>query len=95
MYLYWASTKSVTRGGRYAMAIFGIVMLTVQGAVFFGPPPVSPQAAAVTALAAYFGFAGVAYWLEKKQSAIGSMPPVKKDGFADTAPGATLRRYSL
>jgi hypothetical protein len=65
MYLYMRATAPVGRVGRYGMAIFGIVMLAIQGAVFFGPPPASPQAAAVTALIAYFSFAGVAYWLEK------------------------------
>jgi hypothetical protein len=41
------------------VTIFGCVMLAVQAYVFFGPPPVSPHAAAATALAAYAVFAGV------------------------------------
>jgi hypothetical protein len=43
------------------VTIFGCVMLGVQAYLFFGPPPVSPQAAAGTALAAYAVFAGIIY----------------------------------
>ena len=68
MYLYLRSTEPVGRGGRYGMVIFGIIMLAVQGFVFFGPPPSSVKAAAVIALVSYFVFAGVAYWLEKKRA---------------------------
>jgi hypothetical protein len=68
IYLYMRVTQPVTAGGRYAMPIFGVMMLVVQGIVFFGPPPSSPNAAAITALASYFLFAGVACWLEKKRA---------------------------
>jgi hypothetical protein len=49
----------------YRMAIigFGFVMLGIQAYVFFGPPPVSPDAAAATALAAYAIFAVVIWFL--------------------------------
>jgi hypothetical protein len=67
MYLYSRSTRSVGRGGRYGMVIFGFVMLALQASVFFGPPPPSDRAAAVTALGSYFAFAAVAYWLERKR----------------------------
>jgi hypothetical protein len=43
------------------VTIFGCVMLGIQAYLFFGPPPVSPHAAAATALAAYVVFAGVIY----------------------------------
>jgi hypothetical protein len=43
------------------VTVFGFLMLGVQAYVFFGPPPVSANAAAATALAAYFIFAGVIY----------------------------------
>ena len=46
--------------------LFGAVMLGVQAYVFFGPPPASPDAIAVTALAAYAVFAGVIHVLERK-----------------------------
>ena len=52
-------------GPRLPMILFGAVMLLIQAYVFFGPPPVSAQAAAVTALVAYVVFAAVAAWLER------------------------------
>jgi hypothetical protein len=68
IYLYLRSTRPVGRGGRYGMVIFGLVMLAVQGFIFFGPPPSSDKAAAVTALVAYSVFCAAAYWLEKKRA---------------------------
>jgi hypothetical protein len=68
MYLYMKTTKAVTRGGRFGIVIFGFAMLAVQAFVFFGPPPASDKAAAVTALVAYFAFAGIAHWLDGKRS---------------------------
>lgn len=67
MYLYWATTEATSRVGRYGMAVFGLVMIAIQASVFFGPPPASDRAIAITALASYFGFAAVAYWLERKR----------------------------
>jgi len=46
-------------------AVFSVVMLSIHAYVFFGPPPASPAAAAVTALVAYVVFAGVIYVLER------------------------------
>jgi hypothetical protein len=67
MYLYLKTTESLSRFGRYGMVIFGFVMLAVQSIVFFGPPPSSDKAAAMTALFFYSVFAGIAYWLEGKR----------------------------
>ena len=50
------------------MLVFGIVAIVVQAYVFFGPPPVSDRAMALTALGLYFVFAAVIYWLEGKRS---------------------------
>jgi hypothetical protein len=50
---------------RYRMILFGVVMLLIQGWVFFGPPPASDKAIATTALLSYAGFGGAAYWLER------------------------------
>jgi hypothetical protein len=69
MNLYWRRANPILRGGRYGLLIFGLVMLAVQAVVFFGPPPSSDRAAAIAALVFYFGFAGVAYWLEHKAQA--------------------------
>jgi len=67
LYLYLRTTKPLSASGRYGMVIFSIVMLFVQGIVFFGPPPASEKAAAIIALGSYAVFAGVAFWLEKKR----------------------------
>lgn len=67
MLLYLRATEPVTPGGKYAMLIFGVAMLLLQSSVFFGSPPPSPQAAAITALSSYFALAGVVYWLESKR----------------------------
>ncbi len=54
----------VTR--RLGMLIFAILMLAIQVFVFFGPPPASDRAAALTALASYLVFAGVIAVLERR-----------------------------
>jgi uncharacterized membrane protein HdeD (DUF308 family) len=66
--LYLRATKSKDAIGRYGMAILGIVAVALQAYVFFGPPPVSDTAFALTALGLYFAFAVAAYWLEGKRS---------------------------
>jgi len=68
MFLYLRSTTATTSLGRYGMPVFGVVMLAVQAVVFFGPPPSSDRAAAVTALGAYVVFAAVAGWLERRRA---------------------------
>ncbi len=46
-----------------SMFVFGLLMLAVQGSVFFGPPPPSPAAVAGMAFGAYAVFALVAWYL--------------------------------
>ena len=48
-----------------AAVIFGIAMLAIHAHVFFGAPPSSANAAALTALAAYFTFAGIIHIVER------------------------------
>lgn len=67
MLLYLRSTSAVSKVGKYGMPAFGIVLLAVQAVVFFGSPPSSPSAAALTAILSYVVFAAVVYWLEKKR----------------------------
>jgi len=67
MFLYMRSTSAVNAMGKYGMPLFGLVLIAVQAYVFFGEPPSSGPATAVTALIAYFLFAGVALWLERKR----------------------------
>jgi membrane-bound metal-dependent hydrolase YbcI (DUF457 family) len=50
-------------GPKIGMILFGMAMLGIQASVFFGPPPASDRAAALTALLAYGVFAAfVARW---------------------------------
>jgi membrane-bound metal-dependent hydrolase YbcI (DUF457 family) len=68
IYLYMKTTRRVASGGDFGVVIFGFVMLAFQAYVFFGRPPTSDKAAAVTSLFFYFAFAGTAYWLERKRA---------------------------
>jgi hypothetical protein len=52
-----------------ASLVFGVAMLAIHAQVFFGAPPASANAAALTALAAYFAFAGVIHFVEARASA--------------------------
>ena len=57
-------------GPKAGMVIFGSIMLAIQAVIFFGPPPTSDAAAAITALLAYGLFATfVARW-EVRHAAI-------------------------
>lgn len=67
MFMYMRRTKAISSVGRFGPPAFGIVMLSIQAYVFFGPPPASDKAAAVTALASYLVFAGIAEWLDKQR----------------------------
>jgi hypothetical protein len=68
MVLYLRATKPLSAIGRFGMPVFGVVMVAIQSYIFFGPPPVSPAAAAMTALASYVVFAAVAEWLARQRS---------------------------
>ena len=61
MWLYLGVARTPAR----PMLVFGLVMLAIQAYVFFGPPPVSDTAAALTALASYAAFATVVARLER------------------------------
>ncbi len=67
IFLYLRASKAVSPTGKFGMPMFGILLLIVQGIVFFGAPPSSPSAAAITALLSYVLLAAVAYWLEQKR----------------------------
>jgi drug/metabolite transporter (DMT)-like permease len=55
------------RRGRASLIAFGLVMLAIQAFIFFGPPPSSDRAVAMTALASYGIFAGIIAWWEHRQ----------------------------
>jgi len=67
MIMYLRRTKPINTIGRFGPPAFGIVMLAIQGYVFFGPPPISPSAAAITALVSYVVFAAGAQWLDRQR----------------------------
>jgi len=65
--LYMRATAPVDAIGRYGMVILGGIAVVLQAYVFFGPPPVSDTAFALTALGLYFAFAVAVYWSEGKR----------------------------
>ena len=67
MALYLKRTEPLNALGRIGPPVFGVVMLAIQAYVFFGPPPVSPAAAAITALVSYAVFALAAWWLARQR----------------------------
>ena len=67
MMLYLRRTEAINAIGRFGPPAFGILMLAIQSYVFFGPPPTSPSAAAITALVSYVVFAAVAQWLDRQR----------------------------
>jgi len=58
------------RRGRASLIAFGLVMLAIQAFIFFGPPPSSDRAVAMTALASYGIFAGIIAWWEHRQGGL-------------------------
>lgn len=52
--------------GQRSLIAFGLLMLGVQAAVFFGPPPPSDRGAAVMALASYAVFAAIIAGWERR-----------------------------
>jgi membrane-bound metal-dependent hydrolase YbcI (DUF457 family) len=72
MALYLKRTTPVNSLGRFGPPVFGVIMLGIQAYVFFGPPPASPGAAAVTALVSYVVFAGVARAIDQRRRPLGS-----------------------
>ena len=74
MILYLRGTRPINPVGRIGPPVFGILMLAIQSYIFFGPPPVSPAAAALTALASYALFAAVAEWLGRQRRSASVTP---------------------
>ena len=68
LWLYLKSTTATSRVGKYGMSIFVVFLLLINIANIFGPlEGDSKVVLAVAALAAYFLFAAVAFWLDKKR----------------------------
>jgi hypothetical protein len=71
LWLFVRTGETRSRG----LVLFGLIMLAIQAYIFFGPPPVSDKAAAITALVAYAVFALVIRTLERH-----SQPVVRATG---------------
>ena len=69
MVMYLRSTKATSKGGKYGMVVFGLVLVIIQIGIVFGPVPswLTIQVTAVSLLAYYFATAAVVLWLEKKR----------------------------
>jgi len=67
MMMYLRRTRPLSSVGRFGPPIFGVLMLAIQSYIFFGPPPTSPVAAAVTAFVSYIAFAAAAHWLDRNR----------------------------
>lgn len=67
--VYYAK-KTLARSwlAHYSVWIFAVLMLMVQSAVLFGPPPSSVHTVAAMGLVSYALLAGAAHWLEKGRS---------------------------
>jgi len=68
MFLYLRSTRATNAIGKFGMPILGLVLIAAQSVVFFGAPPSSPAATAITALGSYVVFAAAVFWLERQRS---------------------------
>ena len=69
LWLYLRSTAAATAAGKYGMSVFVVVLLLFNIVNVFGPLQGDNKVAlAVSALAAYFLFAAIAFWLDKKRS---------------------------
>jgi len=67
MILYMRRTTAINVVGRFGPPVFGAVMIAIQCYLFFGPPPTSPSAAAISALVSYAAFAALAHWLDRQR----------------------------
>lgn len=70
LWLYLQSTTATTKGGKYGMTVFVLLLILVNIPNIFGPfQDTGTTPVAVSALTAYFLFAAIAFWLDKKRVA--------------------------
>ena len=69
LWLYLRATQATSAIGKYGMPVFIALLLLVNIFNIYGPPPAGGKIElAVSAMVAYFGFAGIACWLDRKRS---------------------------
>jgi hypothetical protein len=71
LWVYLRATGGLQTRGSLGFMLFAIALIGVQVFVFFGAPPSSPAAAAVTALLSYVVFAALAGWLDARRTRAG------------------------
>jgi len=68
LWLYLRATQASTALGKYGMSVFVALLVLMNIVNIFGPPPQGGMIElAVSALVAYFLFAGIAFWLDRKR----------------------------
>ncbi|MDH3907373.1 MAG: hypothetical protein OEV16_17185, partial [Gammaproteobacteria bacterium] len=68
-WLYLKSTTASTKTGKYGMGVFVVFMLLMNVGNVFGPLQTDSKVVmSVSALSAYFLFAAIAFWLDRKRS---------------------------
>jgi len=69
LWLYLRSTSATSTTGKYGMGLFAAFLLLINAGNIFGPLVSDSKAMfAVAVLTAYFVFAALAFWLDKKRS---------------------------
>jgi len=69
LWLYLRSTTATSKGGKYGMTVFVVLMILMNLPNIFGPlTDDSKVVMAISALTAYFLFAAIAFWLDRKRS---------------------------
>jgi membrane-bound metal-dependent hydrolase YbcI (DUF457 family) len=68
LWIYLRATRSSTALGKYGMSVFVVLMILMNIFNIYGPPPQGGKIElAITALFAYFLFAAIAFWLDRKR----------------------------
>lgn len=68
LWLYLKATRAPTRLGKYGMSVFVVLLILMNIWNIYGPPPQGGQVElAIMGLSAYFLFAAVAFWLDRKR----------------------------
>jgi hypothetical protein len=71
IFLFLRNNSGISRRGRYGVIIFALAMILMQGMItFVGRPADSDKAVAISALASYVAFAGIAFLFDKKKRTI-------------------------
>jgi hypothetical protein len=71
IFLFLRNNAGISRRGRYGVIIFALAMILMQGMItFVGRPADSDKAVAISALASYVAFAGIAFLFDKKKRTI-------------------------